>query len=190
MIKRYLEKRQSILLQLTFHRIWSSWLSTVLYLDCVWNHRRARSKSRLKIALQSSICCTALEFSLPNLSMSLLYALSGWSASYHLFRVLLWGLPRVAYREAVATSLMEFCSFFSISFGYISYPLHDINISSIFLFGVEECSIGAVCGEHLGLTIKPPKHRLDVVLVSLLVALDGFHALYWCSVVDFEQIFG
>ena len=38
----------------------------------------------------------------------------------------------------------------------------------------------------LGLVIKPPEHRLDAVLVSLLVALDGFHTLNWCFIVDFE----
>ena len=31
---------------------------------------------------------------------------------------------------------------------------------------------------HLGLEIKPPEHFLDVVLVSLLVVLDDFHALH------------
>ena len=41
---------------------------------------------------------------------------------------------------------------------------------------------------RLGLAIKLPEHRLDVVLVSLLEALDGFHAMYWCSVVDFKQV--
>ena len=74
------------------------------------------------------------------------YVLSGWSGSYHSFRVLLWLLPRVAYEEAVAMSLGECCSFFSINFGYISDPLHDVNISSICLFGVEGWSAGALCG--------------------------------------------
>ena len=45
-----------------------------------------------------------------------------------------------------------------------------------------------MCGARLGLAIKQPEPCLDVVLVSLLVVLGGFHALYWCSVVDFEQV--
>ena len=81
-------------------------------------------------------------------------------------------------------SLVECCGFFSINLGYISDPLHDAKISSICLFGVEEWSAGGVCGTRLGLAIKSPEHRLDVVLVSLLVALDDFHTLYWCFVCD------
>ena len=37
---------------------------------------------------------------------------------------------------------MEYCSFFSMNFGYISDYLQDANISSICLFGVEEWSTG------------------------------------------------
>ena len=48
---------------------------------------------------------------------------------------------------------------------------------------------GAVCGTRLELVIKPPEHRLDIVLVSLLVALDNFHTLYWCFICDFEQVY-
>ena len=66
-------------------------------------------------------------------------------------------------------SLVECCSFFSINFGYISNPLHNVNISSVCLFGMEEWSAGAVCGVHLGLAIKPPEQCLDVALVFLLV---------------------
>ena len=32
------------------------------------------------------------------------------------------------------------------------------------------------------MAIKPLEHHLDVVLVSLLVALDDFHTLFWCVV--------
>ena len=76
---------------------------------------------------------------------------------------------------------MECCSFFSINVVYISDPLHDANISSIYLFGVEEWSTGGVWSVS-------QEHRLDVVPLSLLVALDSFHALYWCSVAEFEQV--
>ena len=130
----------------------------------------------------------ALHSSLLSLSMSLLYVLSRWSGSCHWFRVLLWGLPRVVYQEAVATFLVECSRFFPINFGYISDTLHSVSISSIRLFGVEKWNTGAMCGASLGLAIKPPQHCLDVVLVSLLVALDDFHALYWCSVCDFEKV--
>ena len=77
----------------------------------------------------------------------------------------------------VAT-LVKCCSFFSINFGYISDPLHDFSISSICLHEVEGWSTGAVFGACLGLAIKPPEHRLDVVLVSLLVTSDGFYTLH------------
>ena len=41
LIERYLEQRQSILLQLPFCRTWrGSQISVVSYLDCVWSHRR------------------------------------------------------------------------------------------------------------------------------------------------------
>ena len=126
--------------------------------------------------------------SLQTFSMSYLDVLSGWSGLCHWFCVLLWGLPKVAYQEAVAMSLVECCNFFSINFGYISDPLHDAKISSICLFRVEEWSTGAVCGAHLGLAVKPPEHHLDIVLVPLLVALDNCHTLFWCSVADFEQV--
>ena len=39
-----------------------------------------------------------------------------------------------------------------------------------------------------GVDNKTTRVRLDVVLVSLLVAFDGFHALNWCPVVDFKQV--
>ena len=59
----------------------------------------------------------------------------------------------------------------------MSDPLHDVNISGICLFGVEKWSTGVVCDARLGLDIKSPEHHLDVVLVSLLVALDGVYTL-------------
>ena len=59
----------------------------------------------------------------------------------------------------------------------MSDPLHDVNISSICLFGVEKWSTGVVCDARLGLDIKSPEHHLDVVLESLLVALDGVYTL-------------
>ena len=48
-----------------------------------------------------------------------------------------------------------------------------------------------VCG--LKSNLKPIEHRLDVVLVSWLVALDNFHTIFhtifvWCFAVDFEQV--
>ena len=48
----------------------------------------------------------------------------------------------------------------------------------MYLFEVEEWSTGAVCGARSELAIKPPEHRLYVVLVSLLVAPEGSHTLY------------
>ena len=84
-------------------------------------------------------------------------------------------------------SLVEWCSFFSINFGYIPEPSRGVNIFSICLFGVEEWCTGVVCGARLVLVVKSAEHLLDVVLVSLLVALDDFHALFWCFVVDIEQ---
>ena len=117
-----------------------------------------------------------------------LYVLSGCSGSCNCFRLLLRGLSRVSYQEAVATSLVECCSFFFTNFNYISDCLCDVKIISICLFGVEQWSAEAVYRARLGLAIKLPEYRLDVVLVSLLVALDGFDAIYWCSVVDFKQV--
>ena len=69
--------------------------------------------------------------------------------------------------------LVEYCIFFSINFGYISDPLHDVN-NFQHLLGVEEWSTEVVCGALSGLAIKPPEH-FDVVLVFLLVALGNFH---------------
>ena len=59
----------------------------------------------------------------------------------------------------------------------MSDPLHDVNISSICLFRVEKWSTGIVCEARLVLNIKSPEHHLDVVLVTLLVALDGVYTL-------------
>ena len=86
----------------------------------------------------------------------------------HCFCVLLLGLTKVADQKAVATSLLECCSFFSINCGCISDSLHNVNISSICLFEVEELSTGAARGAHLVLAIKPTEHRLDVVLSRTL----------------------
>ena len=37
--------------------------------------------------------------------------------------------------------------------------------------------------------LKPIEHRLDIVLVSWLVALDSFHTIFvWCFAIDFEQV--
>ena len=59
----------------------------------------------------------------------------------------------------------------------MSDPLHDVNLSSICLFRVEKWSTGIVCEARLVLNIKSPEYHLDVVLVTLLVALDGVYTL-------------
>ena len=86
------------------------------FLDCVWNHEVACSKSGLQTLLQCSICYAVSESSLATLSMSHFYVLSEWSGSCHWFCVLLWELSRVAYQEVVATSLIECCSFFCVNY--------------------------------------------------------------------------
>ena len=88
-----------------------------------------RLESWFKIPYQCSI---ELESSLSNLSMWLLNVVSRWSGWCHLFRVLLWRLPRVAYQEVVATFLMECYSFFSMDFGYITDTFHDVNFPIFF----------------------------------------------------------
>ena len=98
--------------------------------------------------------------------------------------VFVFGLSRFAYQEAVVTCLVECCSFFCITFGYICDPLHNLNIARIWLFRVKQWSTRAMSVECLKLAIKPPEHRLDVALLPLLVTLDSFHALYWCSIFD------
>ena len=52
-----------------------------------------------------------------------------------------------------------------MNFGYLSDPLHDVIISSICLAEVEEWGTGAVSGARLKMTIKPPEHCIDVVLM-------------------------
>lgn len=134
--KKVLEQRQSMLLQLAFWLTWTgSWL-LVVFGWIVFEDM----KDLLQVwfwdtfAVQYLLCW--LEFSVPTLSISLLNVLSVYSGSCRWFRVFLWKLPKVIYQEAVATSLVECCSFFSINFGYISNPLQDANISSICLCGV------------------------------------------------------
>ena len=183
LIKRCQEQHQLILLQLPFllnlDRIVAI---SSLYELCLesWKDQTC-SKSEFKRPLQYSICHAALGSSLPII-------LSGQSGSCHWFCALVWRLSRVVYQEAVATFLLECCSFLSINFGYSSDPLQGVNISSICPFRVEEWNTGAVCGAHLGQAKNPPEYSLDNVLVSLLVVFNGFHALYWCFIATFKVL--
>ena len=95
----------------------------------------------------------------------------------------IWQWNICLWSHSLATFLVEFWSFFSINFGYVSDPLCNVNISNVCLFEVEECCTGG----RFKLAIKLREHRLDVVLVTLLVALDNFYILYWRFVCEFEQ---
>ena len=97
----------------------------------------------------------------------------------------IWQWNICLWSHSLATFLVEFWSFFSINFGYVSDPLCNVNISNVCLFEVEECCTGG----RFKLAIKLREHRLDVVLVTLLVALDNFYILYWRFVCEFEQFF-
>ena len=118
--------------------------------------------------LCSSVFASSFEFYFSILSISLLDVLYGWSLSCHCFRDLLWGLPRVADQDAVAMSLVECWSFFSINFGYISGPLPKVNISITFPTHISNTL--AVCEVRLGLAKKLSKHRLHFFQLFLFVA--------------------
>ena len=76
----------------------------------------------------------------------------------------------------------------SLSTLAISVTLYTMSTLSAFV--CFEWNNGALelCVEGWVWAIKPTEDLLDLVLVFLIVAPGGFHALYWCSVVDSEQV--
>ena len=56
-----------------------------------------------------------------------------------------------------------------------------IQFPAVIYFKVNNRNTRTMCEIGSDLTIKTPKRRHDVVLVSLLLTLNKFHTLLWCS---------